>query len=262
MKLPLVASATAVLAGLVLTGMAGAASAAVYPIKSAQLTKNRLYLTGALAPTTCREKPVRPRHVPLAKAYVRAITACLNAAWGAHLATAGMSFVAPRVSFVTRKGTRFCGARWDEQAGTYCVASKKFAIGLDKTMLADPSDLFLMDTVAHEYGHHLQNLAGIHHAFLYEPYRNKKEELEQLRRFELQAECLSGVFIGSVWAGLDRTGDDWRFLLDVVRGSGDENTKVKDHGKGRNQRYWLNKGFTAAAPSACNTWAAPAWRVS
>ena len=28
---------------------------------------------------------------------------------------------------------------------------------------------------------------------------------EQIRRYELQAECLAGVFMGSVWESLDRT---------------------------------------------------------
>lgn len=264
MKLPLLAAVSAVLAGLVLAGTTGTASASAssYPIKSAQLTKNKLYRTGALEPSSCLETPVKPRDVALAKTYVRTIARCLDAAWGGHFDTAGLRFSKPSVSFVTKKGTRFCGSKWHEQAGTYCVKSRKFAINLDKAMLADPGDLFLMDVVAHEYGHHLQNLAGVHRAFLYEPYRNKKEELEQLRRFELQAECLSGVFIGSVWDTLDRTEDDWDFLLDVVEDSGDETSKVKDHGKGRNQRYWLNKGFVGASPSACNTWAAPASRVA
>ncbi|WP_279339621.1 hypothetical protein [Sphaerisporangium perillae] len=31
---------------------------------------------------------------------------------------------------------------------------------------------------------------------------------------------------------------------------------MRDHGKGRNIATWLNRGFRAAGPGACNTWGA------
>ncbi|MEV4893367.1 neutral zinc metallopeptidase [Nonomuraea sp. NPDC055795] len=262
MRFPLYAVVSVLLAGVVLASATSTAAASAYPIKSAVLTQNKMYRTGALAPGACVEKPVAAGSVAQAKAYVRTVYTCLNKAWRAHFTGAGLEFGQPSLTFVTKKGARFCGEKWADQAGSYCVKTRRFAISLDDKMLEDPSDLFLMDVVAHEYGHHLQNIAGLHHAYLYEPYRSKKEELEQTRRFELQAECLAGVFMGSVWESLDRTEDDWDYLLDIVKSSGDETTKIKDHGKGGNQRYWLDKGFTAAAPSACNTWTAPASRVA
>lgn len=275
MKLPLIATASAVLAGLLLASVPAPATAAVpasasaaataakaeYPIKSRQLTHHKLYRTGPLAPSDCPERPIEPNDVAMAKNYVRAIYNCLGDSWGAHFKAAGMRFSKPSLGFITRP-KRFCGDSWGQAAGVYCNKTKRFVLLLDKQMLKIVDDLFLMDVVAHEYGHHLQNISGIRRAYDYEPYRNKKELLEQGRRYELQAECLAGVFMGSIWDSLDRTEEDWEWLLEIVLKSGDETSKVKDHGKGRNQKYWLNKGFRAAAPGACNTFAAPASRVA
>ncbi|WP_157246050.1 neutral zinc metallopeptidase [Nonomuraea typhae] len=255
MKFPFYAVISVVLAGLVIVGGTGTASA--FPIKGSGLTKNKLYRSGPLAPSACAEKPISPGNVAEAKAYVSTIHACLNRAWADHFAKAGLRFGRPSLSFVTKTGSRFCGEKWEDQAGTYCNKTKRYAINLGKEMIEDASDLFLMETIGHEYGHHLQNITGIQRGYVYEPYRNKKEELEQSRRYELQAECLSGVFMGSIWESLDRTEEDWAYLMEIVQDSGDENTKLKDHGKGRNQRYWLSKGFTAGNPSACNTWTVP-----
>ncbi|MFI6322191.1 neutral zinc metallopeptidase [Nonomuraea sp. NPDC050556] len=271
MKLPLIATASAVLAGLLCATAPAPASAAtsagasethaVYPIKSRQLTHHKLYTTGALAPVDCPEPPLENRNARLAREYVQKIYNCLGRSWGAHFKEAGMRFSRPSLGFIS-KAKRFCGDSWGEAAGIYCNKSRKFVVLLDKKTLKNIDDLFLMDVVAHEYGHHLQNISGIRAAFDDEPYRNKKELNEQYRRYELQAECLSGVFIGSVWDSLDRTDEDWQLLLDIVAASGDEHSKIRDHGKGRIQKYWLSRGFEAAAPSACNTFAAPSSKVA
>lgn len=271
MKLPLIAAVTAVLAGLLFAGTASPAAAAgtssaasdtaSYPIKSRVLTHHKLYKSGPLESLDCPERPIEANDVTSAKNYLRGIFNCLGVAWGGHFKAAGLKFSKPGLSFIT-KPKRFCGDSWGEAAGIYCNKTKKFVILLDKETLKIVDDLFLMDVVAHEYGHHLQNISGIARAFDYEPYRNKKELAEQNRRYELQAECFAGVFMGTIWDSLDRTSEDWEWLLEIVSKSGDEHSKIKDHGKGRIQKYWLNKGFEAAAPGACNTFSAPSSKVA
>ncbi|MEV0195837.1 neutral zinc metallopeptidase [Nonomuraea sp. NPDC050691] len=242
--------------------LTGTAQASVYPIRDADLTKNKLYGSGALDPSQCAERDIRPNHVPSAKRYLTAVLNCLNTAWGAHFERAGLPFSKARISFIT-KPRRYCGHAWGKYtAATYCDKERRFVMLLDKDTLGAPEDLFLFQTAAHEYGHHIQYITGMSDAFDRYPYKGKKELNEQIRRYELQAECLGGVFVGSAWESLDRTEDDWDELLDVTRESGDEYTKAADHGKGRNMAAWLDRGFRAAAPKACNTWVAPASKVS
>ncbi|MFI6816214.1 neutral zinc metallopeptidase [Nonomuraea sp. NPDC050328] len=196
-----------------------------------------------------------------AKAYSRKVFDCLGRTWGAHFKAAGIRFTRPTIGFIT-KPKRFCGSKWGDAGAAYCHESDHFVVLLDKNALEDPSDLYLMHLIGHEYGHHLQDLAGITKAWQYIPYRHRKEELEQWRRLELQADCLGAAFIGSIWDSLDRSAADWDYLLDIMRESGDENSKVKDHGKGRSRAYWVSRGFRAADPGACNTFTAPSSRVA
>ncbi|MFC7381357.1 neutral zinc metallopeptidase [Sphaerisporangium rhizosphaerae] len=259
---------TTLSAGL-LTGLCLAASApgipataASYPVKRAALTRSPLYTSGRLPAARCPEKPVTPGSVASAKRYVLPLLDCLGASWKTQLAKARIRFSEPGVQFITRPG-RVCGHSWPKNAqGLYCPSQRRIVIMLDKHLTRQAEDLFLMDVIAHEYGHHVQNLSGIEAAFNGLAYRGKPEYYEQYRRLELQAECFAGAFIGSVWDSLDRTSDDWDYLLEATRESGDERTKVRDHGKGRTIANWLSRGFKAAGPGACNTWGAGAAMVA
>ncbi|MDH2424261.1 neutral zinc metallopeptidase [Sphaerisporangium sp. TRM90804] len=244
------------LAALVLPS--GAATAQTgYPIaNAAPLTRSPLYTAGRLPGASCAERPVKAGSVVSVKSYLTPLVKCLDAAWTAQFARARLPFAKPRVTFIT-KPQRMCGSNWgkDVQA-IYCNTDRRIVLMLDRDVVGDPGDLYLLDVLAHEYGHHVQNVAGMWRALDRLPSRNKAEFYEQTRRHELQAECLAGAFIGSVWPSLDRDAGDWKELLDADRRSGDESTGVRDHGKGRNIANWLNRGFKAASPSACNTWIA------
>ncbi|MFC4531878.1 neutral zinc metallopeptidase [Sphaerisporangium dianthi] len=238
------------------------AAAASYPVNRAALTRSPLYTSGRLPTADCPEKPVTPGSVSSARRYVLPLLDCLGEAWKAQLAKARIRFSKPGVQFITRPG-RVCGHKWPKNAqGLYCPSQRRIVIMLDKHLTEQAEDLFLLDVIAHEYGHHVQNLAGIEAAFNSLTYRGKPEYYEQYRRLELQAECLAGAFVGSIWNSLDRTSDDWDYLLEATRESGDERAKVRDHGKGRNIANWLSRGFKAAGPGACNTWAAGAAMVA
>ncbi|MFC4586951.1 neutral zinc metallopeptidase [Sphaerisporangium corydalis] len=248
--------------GLLSGGMAHASQTS-YPIRNADaLTKSRLYLSGRLPSTRCPERPVVAGDVASVKNYLLPLVKCLDVAWSAQFAKARLPYVKPRVTFIT-KPQRICGEKWgkDVQA-IYCNADRRIVFMLDKDVIAEPEDLFLMDVIAHEYGHHVQNVAGMWRAFDRLPNKGKAEYYEQTRRHELQAECLAGAFIGSVWPSLGRTGEDWSTLLDADRRSGDETTDVRDHGKGRNIANWLSRGFKAVGPAACDTWIAPSAMVA
>ncbi|MEU7000544.1 neutral zinc metallopeptidase [Nonomuraea sp. NPDC046570] len=260
MRLPLLA----LLTGLLLAAGAVPATAQAdgYPIKNPRLTGNALYASGALGPAACPQRPVAPGDPVAARRYLRAVYGCLNAVWGTHLRAAGLPFERPGMAVATRAPARFCGEPWEEAAGGYCNPQRRFLILLDKDVLDDPGDLWLLDVIAHEYAHHVQNVTGLRRAFESVPYRGERELHEQTRRYELQAECLAGVFIGSVWSSLERSEEDWEELLAIVGDGGDERHAVPDHGRGRTIVSWLKRGFTAADPGACNTWSAPARRVA
>ncbi|MEU8268446.1 neutral zinc metallopeptidase [Sphaerisporangium sp. NPDC049002] len=250
------------IASSLLGGTANAATAR-FPIRNADtLTKSPLYASGRLPAAPCPEPAVQAGSVASVKAYLVPLVKCLDAAWAAQFAKARLPFAKPRVSFIT-KPQKICGRKWAKNVqAIYCNASRHIVVMLDSAVVEDPEDLFLMDVIAHEYGHHVQNTAGLWRAYDRLPNNGKAEFYEQTRRHELQAECLAGVFIGSVWPSLHRTAEDWKALLDDDLQSGDETGDVRDHGKGRNIANWLSRGYKAVSPSACNTWIASSAMVA
>ena len=161
---------------------------------------------------------------------------------------------------------------WSPTPSTRPASCPKPVVLLDEGILADPNELFLLETLAHEYGHHIQRLTGVNHALdaMYPGKMTAKQYYTMSRRVELQAECYSGVFAGSVWSSLGRDEYDFTSLIKTLRGDYDiERIGVSGkrdydllHGKRANIAYWLNKGFEAVAPGACDTWSAPAKRVA
>lgn len=133
--------------------------------------------------------------------------------------------------------------------------NKKITFYLSKGILSQASELFLFQVLAHEYGHHVQQLSGIMTAFNSRKYKNAKAVLPELRKIELQAECLSGAFLGSVWRSLDRRESDFRYVLNAAY-------STATHGTAKNIAYWLTRGFQQDSPGACNTFTAPRSRVS
>jgi predicted metalloprotease len=254
---PLLAIST--LLWILLAGTAHAA--ATYPIHDSVLTANKLYRSGKLKPSRCPERNIKPDDIPAAKRYMTSVLNCLNTSWAAQFKRMGLPFSKAEISFAI-KPRRYCGFPWGLAAAMYCDTEKRFLVQLNDDLLDDPSSVYLFFLAAHEYGHHVQNLSGLGAALAAYRYKGKSELNEQFRRNELQGDCLAGAFMGSVWNSLDRPKADWVELLETLRRSGDEAYKAHDHGKGRNQAAWLDKGFRAASPAACNTWAAGPSTVS
>ena len=104
--------------------------------------------------------------------------------------------------------------------------------------------------LAHEYGHHVQQLVGVMHA-IGSRYSGRTE-----RRAELQASCL-----GNVWLSAQR--DAYPILEDYAqRPELWRYIHVSNHGSIANQAYWTDRGFAAADPGDCNTFTVPGSKVS
>ncbi|WP_344980021.1 neutral zinc metallopeptidase [Streptosporangium fragile] len=259
MHLPLLRVVSGALASLLLTGTADAvADDPLRPVPTGKtaLVDNPIYKTGELEPQNCPEPPVR--HVGSAKgaeSYLAAILKCLDKSWTRQFAKAGLHFSTPKLKIVTRSGVDDgCGEFPEGAQAVYCGEDKTIVVLLDKAALDDADSLFLFQVIAHEYGHHVQEYTGISHAFFYWKHPTTKAFRADQRRYELQADCLSGAFIGSVRHSLDRSKEDFAYLRLL-------GTDSSTHGKAKNQAYWLTRGFQGKGPGACNTFAATS-RVS
>jgi len=118
--------------------------------------------------------------------------------------------------------------------------------------------------IGHEYGHHVQAMTGILGAsHTREDYINGVDEhLAESRRRELQASCLSGVYLGAdkqYFSASSTWFEKWKY---TVRNRGDEWNPQRDHGNKANHSRWSLAGFASGDPATCNTFAAKPATVS
>ncbi|PRX48470.1 hypothetical protein B0I33_104287 [Prauserella shujinwangii] len=188
---------------------------------------------------------------------------CLERAWRPVLREAGVPFGPVAVHLGDDPQTE-CGdlPPPGQATGFYC--------GEDRTIYLPHTravDAFGLDpaahiaTLAHEYGHHVQELSGIldragHDLGGHEPGSAGDRELG--RRVELQANCFAGLFLASA-AGrgsIDRE-------LAVAATEDFANWVDSDtHGSSATQLRWAKTGFAGPTTAACNTWTAPLGEVT
>ncbi|MEU3275312.1 neutral zinc metallopeptidase [Saccharomonospora sp. NPDC006951] len=204
-----------------------------------------------------------------AEAFFTAAAGCLDAAWGPFLEAYDLPFESPTLHFPS-------GSSFDTACGTievgiataayYCENNLyvPFA-GLQTDLYGNNPGVYLA-LFAHEYGHHVQEVAGIMDAAweaIYAAGENTPEGQEMSRRKELQAQCFSGMFLG---AHVDRGGTITRDMYDKAwfdqETRGDDTSGTSDHGSNQNYAAWWRAGAYDNRMVDCNTFAASSGDVS
>ncbi|MEU6646594.1 neutral zinc metallopeptidase [Saccharomonospora sp. NPDC046836] len=198
-----------------------------------------------------------------AESFFTAAARCLDAAWGPFLEYYDLPFTSPTLhfpsagSFDTACGTIEVGIA---TAAYYCENNLyvPFA-GLQTEQYGNNPGVYLA-LFAHEYGHHVQEVAGIMDAAWEEIYaagQNSPAGMEMSRRKELQAQCFSGMFLG---AHVDRGGTISRDMYDKAwydqETRGDDTSGTQDHGSNANYAVWWRAGAYDNRIVDCNTFAA------
>ncbi|WP_189244732.1 neutral zinc metallopeptidase [Streptosporangium pseudovulgare] len=219
---------------------------------------------GGPAVTSCPEPPLVDGGIPRGREYLTAVVKCLNRSWSGHFARAGLRFRAPAVRFYEEPAERVCGVPWPTGAAAfYCTEKATVVFPLTGDWIEGRTDLYPLKVAAHEYGHHLQSLTGFRARYEARARADRARRAELNRRYELQADCLSGVFLGSVRDSLSRTAPDWAALSQAIRAAGDDGDDgPRTHGTGAHRVHWFDRGLRTVSPAACDTWAAPPSAVS
>jgi hypothetical protein len=170
----------------------------------------------------------------------------------------------------TRSG---CGFASQESGPFYCPADRKVYIDLAfyeelKTRFRAPGDFAQAYVIAHEVGHHIQNLLGILPRVNAERGRLPQDRANELSvRVELQADCFAGVWAhhaareknyieaGDIEEALNaasRIGDD--AIQKTIRGYATPDTFT--HGTSEQRVRWFRTGFQAGDMRNCDTFRA------
>ncbi|MBB4935940.1 hypothetical protein FHR32_000245 [Streptosporangium album] len=233
------------------------------PRGRAAATANPIYRTGTLPAVRCATGQIRAGSAASYKVFMTRVDRCLNLAWKTQFKKARLPFAQPKLRFTTSKVSSPCG-RWPQGAGGYyCSSNRTIYIGVFRDVLKSPYAPNHAQFMAHEYAHHVQQLAGIMNYYGQSVWRaGSSTKLAFSRRLELQADCLGSAFLRQIADDLPVEQEQWDAMVDWVAKNGQKTWVKNDHGKGRSQAYWMQRGFNAGSPSACNTWTASSGTVA
>ncbi|WBQ04299.1 neutral zinc metallopeptidase [Kribbella sp. CA-293567] len=231
------------------------------------LVQNGLYKAGRVPAVSCR-MPVgaqTSRAAVLAAATV--VLDCLDRSWVSVVARSGHYFESPGLVVFDRAKDKSCELREIHASAFYCSKDNKIYLEWKDYLQRGNwnRQIDLLDTMAHEYGHHLQRLAGIlSYGWDPEASQTSAAALLKSRRLELQATCFGAAFLGANKTSLRLTGERLRTWQHQTRHSGDEYSagKLRDHGSRQSQWRWAAPAFQSANPSSCNTFTAATTKVS
>ncbi len=162
------------------------------------------------------------------------------------------------VVFARAVQTGGCGNATSAVGPFYCPADRKLYIdpGFYDVLarkLNAPGDFAQAYVIAHEVGHHVQNLIGSLRLRL--PGETKAQSSV---RAELQADCLSGVWGHSARKDLQITEADIAEATQAAHNIGDDalghkNEATYTHGSSVQRIRWFRKGFETGDPRHCDT---------
>lgn len=222
----------------------------------------------SLAPSTC-SLPKYPGDSRGQGDFYSAAKSCLDAAWQPLLEAAHLPFSPVKlVLFGSSVGTP-CGEGQQAEGAFYCDGSATIYVSPEKFSRAEKvpnsqTGVFLA-IMAHEYGHHVQDLSGI---FAEAGDRREKAGadspagLEISRRTELQANCFAGMFFAAANGRGSVNAKTVRQASADIAHRGDTKRGPADHGSLGHSAMWFERGRQANNTSACNTWTAPPTEVS
>jgi len=132
--------------------------------------------------------------------FVSVVLAETEDVWQEQFRLAGETYVAPRLVLFTGRVESACGMAGAAAGPFYCPGDRQLYIDLEfyrvlRDRLGAPGDMAQAYVIAHEVGHHVQNLLGISDRVQAMRGRVSEAEYNQLSvRLELQADFLAGVW--------------------------------------------------------------------
>ncbi|ALT79243.1 KPN_02809 family neutral zinc metallopeptidase [Paucibacter sp. KCTC 42545] len=216
------------------------------------------------------------QHAPGAKPqdvgarFVSVVLADTEDVWGSYFAAQQQQYAPPKLGLFRGSYKTACGMGESAMGPFYCPADRTVYIDLAfydtlRSRLGAPGDFAQAYVIAHEVGHHLQNLQGTTEKLDRARQRVSERDYNALSvRLELQADCYAGV-----WAKLSQQSKGWleqgdiEEALNAAAQIGDDKLQRQaqgrvvpesfTHGSSEQRVRWFKTGLAAGELKACNT---------
>ncbi|MGA8393708.1 MAG: neutral zinc metallopeptidase [Burkholderiaceae bacterium] len=233
-------------------------------------------LSGGGAPTAQVQQQA-PAHKPPADdrmaRFVSTVLADTEDVWTDIFTKGGATYQDPRLVLFRGATQTACGAGQAAMGPFYCPADRKVYIDLGfyetlKNQLGAPGEFAQAYVIAHEVGHHVQNLLGISGKM--EQMRAKVSPVQYNAlsvRLELQADCFAGVWAHHAQnARQILENGDIESAMNAAAKIGDDALQKQSqgrvvpesftHGTSAQRTRWFNNGLQNGSVKGCDTFSA------
>ena len=211
------------------------------------------------------------------KEFVSTVLAYTEDTWTDLFQRAGKPYREPKLVLFTGSVESACGFAQAAMGPFYCPEDEKVYLDMSffqelKDRFQAPGDFARAYVIAHEIGHHVQNLLGISDKVAaFQQSHNPAQANQASVKLELQADCLAGVWANqtermqqSQMREFLETGDVDE-ALQAASMIGDDRLQMQSrgyivpesftHGTAEQRSHWFKQGFETGSVSQCNTFA-------
>jgi hypothetical protein len=193
--------------------------------------------------------------------------------WNQVFRESGSQYQLPKMVLFSGAVNSACGFAQAAMGPFYCPNDQKLYLDLSffndlHTRHDAPGDFAQAYVIAHEVGHHVQNLMGVLEQTHAAKARASEEEANAIQvRVELQADCLSGVWANRAHQNRQiLESGDIEEALGAAAGVGDDRLQKQSrgyvvpesftHGSSEQRMRWFMIGAKSGDPNQCNTFKA------
>lgn len=215
----------------------------------------------------------RPPADDRAAAFVSTVLRDTEQVWGRQFQGAGRPYEEPRLVLYRGAISSACGMGQAAMGPFYCPGDRKVYLDLEffdtlQRQLGAPGEFAQAYVIAHEVGHHVQNLLGVTDKVDAMRGRTSAAQMNALSvRVELQADCLAGL-----WAHDSQAGRGWlergdiESAVNAAARIGDDTLQREagarvrpesfTHGSSAQRVRWFQRGLEQGRIAACDTFQA------
>ncbi|MCJ0741798.1 KPN_02809 family neutral zinc metallopeptidase [Pedobacter montanisoli] len=191
--------------------------------------------------------------------FVKVVFASTEDVWEKEFEEMGKTYKRPILTLFTGATTSACGNASSAIGPFYCPADERVYIDLSfyddlKNKFGAPGDFAQAYVIAHEVGHHVQNLLGT--SAMVDRARRTLSEVEYNKlsvKLELQADFYAGLWAYHAKNDLKLDRNDLEEALTAANAIGDDRLQKQSqgeivpdaftHGTSAQRMYWFKKGF-------------------
>lgn len=205
-------------------------------------------------------------------AFVRTILAETEDTWGKIFQSSGETYQKPTLVLFSGQVRSACGNASSASGPFYCPVDRKVYLDTDffrelSQRFGASGDFAQAYVIAHEVGHHVQNLTGVLPEFNKQRQGMSESQANAMSvKVELQADCYAGIWGKSTQQKGILEAGDLEEALNAAHQIGDDTLQKKtqgyvvpdsfNHGTSAQRVEWFRRGFESGRVEDCDTFSA------